>query len=107
MKKQTINDTYPTIDLAYRNGEKDNFFSKENQYICISEYNESLWRELLENGFTQMKHSELLRLSKEQNPAKEENLVDKTNPIKVNYHKFWHSGGYMDTEFPDREGQND
>ena len=108
MKNQTINDTFATIDLAFKNGEKDNFFSKDNQYICISEYNELLWNELLENGFSHMEYSEVVRIGREQKPLKIEMVYQKIEPIKQKYtasHGSWH--GYCEPEFPDREGQND
>lgn len=105
MKNQTINDTFATIDLAFKNGEKDNFFSKDNQYICISEYNELLWNELIANGFTQMKHSEVMEIANSQKPLI---VVPKIEVKKQNHterHGSWH--GYLEPEFPDREGQND
>lgn len=107
MKEQTINNTFGSINEAFEFGEKDNFFRRNNQYICISEYNEKLWNELIENGFILMEHSEVVFIG---NSEKSGNIKPKIveTQEKHNYlPRFGSWYGYLEPEFPDREGQND
>lgn len=54
---------HKTIQLAFNSGKGDNFYTKDNLFICISRNDAEKRAELLNNGFTFMPYSEVIKES--------------------------------------------
>lgn len=49
---------HATIQEAFNNGKGDCFFTKNNQYVCISRKNIELQNKLINEGYTLLSYSE-------------------------------------------------
>lgn len=71
---------HATIQQAFNNGKGDCFFTKNNQYVCISRKNIELQNKLINEGYTLLSYSEVVAAAKLTEPVKP---IAKVEPVKT------------------------
>lgn len=74
--------THKTINEAFNNGKGDCFFTKNNEFVCVSRKNSELHTKLINEGYTLLSYTEVLKAAGTTTEAVLKKAVDKIAEVK-------------------------